>query len=167
MLPATPASVRPVFSPHLEGSLMSCLAKMVGPAGAVLGAILTTLAGLPALAQSDDQGEGESRGVRIIDAPTPPGSGGPSLKSSGTEAATPPVLTPAMPPAAPLAPTLTPPPAAAAQPLLTAPPPVVGETRPAAPVLVPPTPELRPAAEAAVPPTVARPNSVLGGGASV
>jgi len=50
---------------------------MVGPVGAVLGAILTALTGLAALAQSDDQGEGDSRGVRIIDAPTPPGSGDP------------------------------------------------------------------------------------------
>jgi Domain of unknown function (DUF4384) len=144
---------------------MSRFARLVGPAGAVLGAILTTFVGLPALAQGADQGEDDSRGVRIIDAPTPPGSG-PAQKSSGTEAATPPILTPAMPSTAPVAPTLTPP-AAAAKPVLTPPQPVVGETRPAAPVLLPPTPELRPAAEAPVPPTVVRPNPVLGSGAKV
>ena len=144
---------------------MSRFARLVGPAGAVLGAILTTFVVLPALAQGADQGGDDSRGVRIIDAPTPPGSG-PAQKSSGTEAATPPILTPAMPSTAPVAPTLTQP-AAAAKPVLTPPQPVVGETRPAAPVLLPPTPELRPAAEAPVPPTVVRPNPVLGSGAGV
>jgi hypothetical protein len=193
---------------------MSCLPKSVGPAGAVLGAIVAALLSLPALAQSDDQADGDSRGVRIIDAPTPPGSGGPqkspgteaaappiltpampsrvpaaptltppvattkpvltpsqpnsgpSQKSSGTEAAAPPILTPAMPSGAPAPPTLTPP-AAAVRPILTLPQPVAGETRPVAPVLVPPAPELRPAPEAPAPPTMARPNSVLGTGASV
>ena len=192
---------------------MSCLLKSVGPAGAVLGAILAALVGLPAQAQNDDQGEGDSRGVRIIDAPTPPSSGS-TQKSSGTEASTPPILTPAMPSAAPAAPILTPPaaaakpvltpqpgsgpsqkpssteaaatpiltpampsaapapptltpPAAAVGPRLTPPQPVVGETRPVAPVLLPPTPELRPAPEAPAPPTMARPNSALGSGASV
>jgi Domain of unknown function (DUF4384) len=144
---------------------MSCLPKSVGPAGAVLGAIVAALLSLPALAQSDDQADGDSRGVRIIDAPTPPGSGGPQ-KSPGTEAAAPPILTPAMPSTAPAPPTLTPP-AATVRPILTLPQPVVGETRPVAPVLVPPTPELRPAPEAPAPPTMARPNSVLGTGASV
>ena len=147
---------------------MSCSPRLAGPTGAVLGAIMTALMGLPALAQSDDQGESNSRGVRIIDAPTPPpGAGGssPILKSPGAASAAPPILTPATPSSAVTIPTLTPP-AAAVAPVLT-PPPVVGETRPAAPVLLPPTPELRPAVEAPVPPTTVRPNSVLGNGASI
>jgi Domain of unknown function (DUF4384) len=148
---------------------MSCSLKSVGSNGAVLGAIVTLLLGLPALAQSDDQGESSSRGVRIIDAPTlTPGTGGSSqvLKSPGAESASPPLLTPAVPSsAATVVPTLTPP-AVAVAPVLTSPQPSLGEARPA-PVLLPPTPELHPVVEAPVPPTTARPNSVLSNGASM
>jgi hypothetical protein len=148
---------------------MSCSRKLVGPYGAVLGAVMTVLVALPALAQSDgDQGESSSRGVRIIDAPTPPpSSGGPSqvLKSPGGETAAPALLTPAAPSPAIAVPILTPP-AAAVRPALTPPQPFTGETRPA-PVLLPPAPELHPVVEAPVPPEAARPNSVLGIGAPV
>ncbi len=147
---------------------MSCSPRLVGLTGAVLSAMMTALLALPALAQNDDQGESNSRGVRIIDAPTPPpGAGGsaPILKLPGAADASPPLLTPAMPSSALAVPTPTPPPAAVA-PVLT-PAPVVGETRPAAPVLMPPTPELRPVVEAPVPPATAHSNSVLGSGASI
>ena len=174
---------------------MSCFRKLVGPNGVVVSAILVAVMALPALAQSDgdksdgDQGESNSRGVRIIDAPTPPppGTGSPSQlpKSPGTEPATPALLTPA-PPSQATVPTLTPPPAAAA-PTLTPPaasvptlaPPAAAvapilapaqpsvAARPAAPALLPPTPELRPAVEAPVPSTTTRPNSILGVGAPV
>lgn len=149
---------------------MSCSRKLVGPNGAVLGAIMTALVALPALAQSDgDQGESSSRGVRIIDAPTPsPGTGGPSpvLKSPGSETATPALLAPAAPSPSVAVPILTPPAAAIRPPVLTPPQPFTGETRPA-PVLLPPAPELHPVVEAPVPPATARPNSVLGIGASM
>jgi hypothetical protein len=126
---------------------------------------MTIFAAMPAMAQGDrDQGESNSRGVRIIDAPTlSPGTSAPSpvLKSPGAETPSPALLTPAAPPAAAAVPALTPP---AAGPVLTPAQPVIGETRPA-PVLLPPAPELRPIVEAPVPPP-ARPNSVLGSGVS-
>jgi hypothetical protein len=137
---------------------MSCLSKSVGSASVLIGAILSALLSLPAQAQNDDQADGDSRGVRIIDAPTPPGSGGPQ-KSPGTEAVAPPILTPALPSVAPAAPTLTPP-AAAANPVLTPPPPGSGPAQkssgteaatppiltpaPAVPILTPPAAALRP-----------------------
>jgi hypothetical protein len=150
---------------------MSCSRKLVGLNGAVLGAIMTSLVALPALAQTDgDQGESNSRGVRIIDAPTPPpGTGGPSpvLKPPGAETATPALLTPAAPSPSLSVPMLTPPAVAVRPPVLTPPPqPITGETRPA-PVLLPPAPELHPVVETPVPPATARPNSVLGIGPSV
>jgi hypothetical protein len=148
---------------------MACSPRSVGLTGAVLGAMMTALVGIPVLAQSDDQGESNSRGVRIIDAPTPPpGAGGlaPILKLPGAASASPPLLTPAAPSSAVAIPMLTPP-AAAVAPTLAPPQPVVGETRPAAPVLFPPTPELRPAVEAPGPPATVRPNSVLSSGAAV
>jgi Domain of unknown function (DUF4384) len=147
---------------------MSCFRKSVGPKGAVLGAIITAFVALPALAQSGgDQDESASRGVRIIDAPTPPpGSGAPSpiLKVPGAETSTAPLLTPATPPQAAAVPTLAPP-AAAVAPVLTPPPPSAA-ARPA-PVLLPPAPELHPVVEAPVPPTTTRPNSILGVGAPI
>src|ERR1019366_4476827 len=123
------------FYRTLRTFLMSCSPRLVGLTGAVLGAMMTALLALPALAQSDDQGESNSRGVRIIDAPTPPpGAGGsaPILKLPSAADASPPLLTPAMPSSAVAVP--RPPPPAAVAPVLT-PAPVVGETRPAAPVL--------------------------------
>jgi hypothetical protein len=144
---------------------MPCSQTLRAPNGAVLGAIMTVLVAVPAMAQGDrDQDESNSRGVRIIDAPTlPPNTNAPSpvLKSPGAETTSPALLTPAAPPAAAAVPTLTPP---AAGPVLTPAQPVVGETRPA-PVLRPPAPELRPIVEAPMPPP-ARPNSGLGSGAS-
>jgi|GEM_PF-3284591 len=173
---------------------MSCFRKLVGPNGVVVSAIVAALVALPALAQSDgdkndgDQGESSSRGVRIIDAPTPPppGAGSPSQlpKSPGAETATPALLTPATPSQAAAVPTLTPPaaavptltppaasvptlaPAASVAPVLPPPQPSVA-ARPAVPALLPPTPELRPAVEAPVAPTTTRPNSILGVGAPV
>jgi hypothetical protein len=143
---------------------MSCSPKLVGPNGAVLGAIMVALVVFPALAQSEgDQGESDSRGVRIIAAPTPPpGTGGPSqvLKSPGAETAVPPVLTPSPVVAVP---TLTPP-AAAVSPDLAPPQPLVGETRPS-PLLLPSIPEPLPIVELPVPATTARPNPTLGTGA--
>jgi hypothetical protein len=148
---------------------MSCLPISSGPNGALLGAIMTAFVAFPALAQSDgDQGQSNSRGVRIIAAPTPPpGTGAPSevLKSPGAESASPALLAPATPSPAVAVPTLTPP-AAAVGPVLTPAAPFIGETRPA-PVLLPPAPELRPIVEAPVPPTTARPNPVLSNGALV
>jgi hypothetical protein len=136
---------------------------------AVLGAIVATLMAFPALAQSEnDPSESNSRGVRIIDAPTPsPGAGGPSQirKSPGAETLAPPVLTPAAPPQAAAVPTLTPP-AAAAAPILTPPQPYVGDARPA-PVLSPPKPELPPVAKAPLQPSTSGPDSILGTGVPV
>lgn len=146
---------------------MSCSRRMVGPKGAVLGAIMSALVALPALAQSGgDQDESDSRGVRIIDAPTPPpvsGAPSPVLKVPGAETSTPALFTPAAPAQAAAVPTLTPP-AAAVAPGLS--PPQPSAARPA-PVLLPTAPELHPVLEAPIPATTTRPSSILGVGAPV
>jgi uncharacterized protein DUF4384 len=134
---------------------------------AALGAVMTAVVILPGTAQSQsNQAEDSSRGVRIIDAPTPPpGSGGSQdQKTPGVETPSPPLLTPAAPSPIVAVPTL-PPPAVAVRPVPTPPEPVIGEAHPA---LVSP-PALRPSAEVppVVPPVAARPNSSVDVGASV
>jgi hypothetical protein len=128
----------------------------------VLLALMTTALALsagPARSQND-QGDGASRGVRIIDAPTPPPSTAPAAKPPGFEIPPSAVLTPAAPTPAVKVPTLTP------APTLT--PPTVGEVRPAstpALVLPAPAPELRPVLPAVAPPA-ARPDPVASVGGS-
>jgi hypothetical protein len=129
---------------------MSRSARWLGPNGAVLGAVMTAIIVLPAQAQSqNDQDENSSRGVRIIDAPTPP----PGTGNASTAVA--PSIT---------VPTLTPP-LAAAPPAPVLMPPIIGGITPA-PALSP-APELRPIppVPALVPPAAVRPNSTTNVGA--
>jgi hypothetical protein len=129
---------------------MSRSARWRGPNGALLGAMMTAIVVLPAQAQSQSgQDENSSRGVRIIDAPTPP----PGTGNASTVAA--PSVT---------VPTLTPP-VAAAPPAPALTPPIIGGITPV-PALSP-APELRPipSAPALVPPAAVRPNSTTNVGA--
>jgi Domain of unknown function (DUF4384) len=173
---------------------MSRAARLLGPNGAVLGAMMTAVMVFPALAQSQsdpalaqsqsDQDESTSRGVRIIDAPTPPpgtGSAAPVLKLPSFEIPGPPLLTPAAPSSAITVPTLTPPVAVArpapalTQPVIGAIPPAPALTQPIigaippAPALLSPAPELRPSLQvpAPTPPAAVRPNSTANVGAPV
>jgi hypothetical protein len=113
---------------------MPGLPMIAGASRAMLGIITGAVMVSSALAQSNgNAGEDDSRGVRIIDAPTAP-----VLKPAGSETASaPPVLTPA--------------PETKLQ----------SGAAASAPVLLPAAPELRPAVEAPASPTIARPSTTL------
>jgi Domain of unknown function (DUF4384) len=140
---------------------MSRSARRLG-SGHALCAALTTAAVLfvagPAQSQDQDQNQDQqddaSRGVRILDAPTPPPStsAAPVVKSLDNPG--PPLLTPAAPAQAP---TLSPP-VASVQPTPNLAPPSISDPAP----ILPPGPALRPIPVAPVPapaPPPARPNS--------
>ena len=77
---------------------MLCFRQLVGFKGALVGAIVVVFAVCDAAHAQIDQDESNSRGVRIIGAPTPPPpAGSPSqvLKSPDVDTANPALLTPA------------------------------------------------------------------------
>jgi len=137
---------------------------------ALLATAMIAVVFVPGLAQGQNNpGDDNSRGVRIIDAPTPPPGAGGSQdpKSPSVETPSPPLLTPASPSPTVAVPSLSPP-AVAVSPVPSSPAPIVGETHPT-PVLVAPAPDVHQAVgvPVLVPPVAPRPNPGVDLGATV
>ena len=114
---------------------MLCFPQLVGSKGAVACAMVVVFGVCNAAHAQTDQDDSNSRGVRIIDAPTPPpatGSPPQVLKSTDIDRPSPPPLTPALPSQSVAAPTLAPPTVPAATPQ-----PSTGDTKPGSALLTP------------------------------
>lgn len=140
--------VLPAFLQRPESFEMLYFRQLVGFKGALVGAIVIVFAVCDAAHAQIDQDESNSRGVRIIDAPTPPPpAGSPSqvLKSPDVDTANPALLTPAAPSQSVAAPSPAPPAVSVATPQAS-----TGNTKPGSTLL---TPALEPPLQTAPTPT--------------